>query len=67
VHSGRYQTCESEVVEMLQDVLRGRLDTWQQDDERFFDAVQNARLVADSENYYRTLYYGTAESWNLRD
>ena len=67
VRSGRYQTCESEVVAMLQDVLRGRLDTWQQDGERFFDAVQNARLVADAENYYRTMYYGTAESWNLRD
>jgi erythromycin esterase-like protein len=29
--------------------------------------TQNARLVAAAERYYRTLYYGGAESWNLRD
>ena len=31
------------------------------------DAVQNARLVADAERYYRVMYYGSNESWNLRD
>jgi erythromycin esterase-like protein len=55
------------VVAILQDVLRGRLDTWQWNGERFFDAVQNARLIANAANYYLTMYYGTAESWNLRD
>jgi len=34
---------------------------------RFFDAVQNARLVAAAERYYRLMYYGSVESWNLRD
>ena len=33
----------------------------------FLDAAQNARLVASAERYYRAMYYGTAESWNLRD
>ncbi len=35
--------------------------------ERFLDAVQNARLVANAERYYRVMYYGSRESWNLRD
>ena len=29
--------------------------------------AQNARLVANAEAYYRVMYYGAAESWNLRD
>jgi protein-L-isoaspartate(D-aspartate) O-methyltransferase len=37
------------------------------DGERFLDAVQNARLVANAERYYRVMYYGSRESWNLRD
>src|SRR3546814_2649927 len=27
----------------------------------------NARLVANAEAYYRVMYHGAAESWNLRD
>ena len=27
----------------------------------------NARLIASAERYYRAMYYGGAESWNLRD
>ena len=37
------------------------------DGERFFDAVQNARLVTNAERYYRIMYYGSRASWNLRD
>jgi protein-L-isoaspartate(D-aspartate) O-methyltransferase len=29
--------------------------------------VQNARLVANAERYYRIMYYGSRASWNLRD
>ena len=29
--------------------------------------MQNARLVANAERYYRVMYYGSRESWNLRD
>ena len=28
---------------------------------------QNPRLVASAERYYRLMYYGGSESWNLRD
>ena len=36
------------------------------EDEYFF-AEQNARLVRNAERYYRTMFAGHAESWNLRD
>ena len=52
---------------MLRDLLDQRLEYCMRDGERFFDAVQNARLVANAERYYRVMYYGSRESWNLRD
>jgi erythromycin esterase-like protein len=36
-------------------------------DDDLLDAAANARLVASAEEYYRVMYYGGAESWNLRD
>ena len=33
----------------------------------FFDAAQNARIVRAAEQYYRIMYRGSTESWNLRD
>ena len=65
--SGRYRTCEAPVVATLRDLLHRRLDYATQDGDRFFDAAENARLVADAEGYYRAMYYGSVESWNLRD
>lgn len=38
-----------------------------QDGEALLDAAQSARLVRDAEAYYRAMYYGGAESWNIRD
>ncbi len=66
--SGRYRECEPEVVSMLQDLLQKRLAyAGNRDGRRFLDAVQNARVVSNAERYYRTMYYGSRESWNLRD
>jgi protein-L-isoaspartate(D-aspartate) O-methyltransferase len=65
--TGRYRSCEESAVQMLTDLLARRLDYVARDGERFFDAEQNARLVADAERYYRRMYYGSVESWNLRD
>ena len=64
---GAYHTCEGEVLRALRDLLEKRLAYAQRDGDRFFDAVQNARLVANAERYYRTMYYGSRASWNLRD
>lgn len=36
------------------------------EDERFF-AEQNARLALNAENYYRAMFRGRDESWNIRD
>ena len=65
--SGQYRVCEGQVVAMLGDLLERRLDYARHDGERFLDAVQNARLVANAERYYRVMYYGSVASWNLRD
>ncbi len=67
VLSGRYRDCEAAVVAMLRDMLNRRIEYSQRDGDRFFDAAQNARLVAAAERYYRVMYYGAVESWNLRD
>ncbi len=62
-----YRSCEREVIAMLRDLLERRLDYMRRDGDRFLDALQNARVVANAEQYYRVMYYGAAESWNLRD
>ena len=63
----RYRSCEAEVARMLRDLLGKRLQYTPRDGERYLDAEQNARLVANAERYYRVMYYGGPDSWNLRD
>ncbi len=65
--TGAYPTCESDVVRTLADLLAKRRAYAEHDGERFLDAEQNARLVANAERYYRIMYYGSRASWNLRD
>src|SRR5207245_5600732 len=36
-------------------------------EDEFFYAEQNARLVKNAEEYYRTMFHGRVSSWNLRD
>jgi protein-L-isoaspartate(D-aspartate) O-methyltransferase len=64
---GDFQGCEREALEILSDVLRRQLEPAGEEEDRFLDAAQNARLVANAEAYYRSIYYGDADSWNLRD
>lgn len=63
----RLSSCEADVIAMLRDLLGKRLEYASHDGDEFFDAAQNARVVAEAEQYYRAMYYGAAESWNLRD
>jgi protein-L-isoaspartate(D-aspartate) O-methyltransferase len=65
--TGSYPTCETDVVRALGDLLAKRRTYAEHDGERFLDAEQNARLVANAERYYRIMYYGSRASWNLRD
>jgi protein-L-isoaspartate(D-aspartate) O-methyltransferase len=65
--TGRYRTCEAEVVAMLKDLARRRAETSERDGEDLFDAQWNAQVIADAEQYYRIMYYGSDDSWNHRD
>ena len=65
--TGRYRGCEREAVAMLRDLLAKELEYTERDGASFLDAVRNAAVVANAERYYRVMYYGGAESWNLRD
>jgi protein-L-isoaspartate(D-aspartate) O-methyltransferase len=65
--TGTYPICEPDVIHVLTDLLHKRRDYAERDGERFMDAVQNARLIANAERYYRIMYYGSRASWNLRD
>jgi protein-L-isoaspartate(D-aspartate) O-methyltransferase len=62
-----YRNCEPEVVRMLQDLQRKSIDYARRDGEHVFDAIENARVAVGAEAYYRAMYYGSHESWNLRD
>ncbi|WNO53817.1 protein-L-isoaspartate(D-aspartate) O-methyltransferase [Stakelama saccharophila] len=62
-----YAECEAAVIEQCRALLEKRLDYARADGDAFLDAAQNARLIASAERYYRIMYYGGAESWNLRD
>jgi protein-L-isoaspartate(D-aspartate) O-methyltransferase len=65
--TGAYHACERDVAHMLVELLQKQPAYALRDGERFFDAAQNARLVASAEQYYRVMYYGSRASWNLRD
>lgn len=60
-------TCSDEVVAVIEDVLRDCMSMIEGSDSALFDALQNARVVAASEAYYRAMYEGSVASWNLRD
>ena len=62
-----YRKCEEEIVRQCRDLLAKEFAYAREDGDAFLDAAQNARLVASAERYYRIMYYGGAESWNLRD
>lgn len=63
----QHKGCEIEVLRNLQDLLKKRLEYSLANGEKFFDAEQNAKLVANAERYYRTMYYAENNSWNQRD
>lgn len=62
--------CQDQVTRNLRELLERRLagpaGTSPHGD-AYFDAEQNARIVANAENYYRTMVHGNEDSWNVRD
>ena len=67
VEHGKLGSCEDAVVAQLNSLLSERLAAFARDDEAFFNAAQNARVVRAAEQYYRVMYRGSTSSWNLRD
>lgn len=65
------EPCEDEVVAQLVDLRRRYGSVLVTDGEaarnEHFYAEQNARVVAGAEAYYRAMFRGRADSWNLRD
>ena len=64
-------SCEDAVVRQLMQLQRSAAEYAQRDGhiaaDEYFVAEQNARVIRDAEAYYRAMYRGGAESWNLRD
>jgi erythromycin esterase-like protein len=68
---GVTRSCEDQAVQQLLEVQRGRSELSKgagrvPEDELFY-TEQNARLVRNAEEYYRTMFRGRVDSWNLRD
>lgn len=66
VHEG-YARCEAPVVAMLRELHAKKMRHAAEYGDEWLDAAANARLVKNAEAYYRAMYQGAAESWNLRD
>ena len=68
---GLSQSCEDQVLQQLLELQRQAADLSANDgkipEDEFFYAEQNARLVKNAEEYYRTMFRGRVSSWNLRD
>ena len=68
---GLSETCEQQVVAQLVELRRRAAEYASRDgriaEDDYFFSEQNARVVLNAERYYRTMFSGRAESWNLRD
>lgn len=67
---GLSESCERGVAAQLH-ALQQRAGAYLQEGGRagdeFFYAEQNAKLIKNAEEYYRTMFRGRVSSWNLRD
>ena len=64
-------SCEGEVINQLVELRRRAAEYATRDGrvaaDEYFYAEQNARLVKNAEEYYRSMFQGRISSWNLRD
>ena len=65
------RSCEDEAVAQLVELQRRAADYASRDGhiaaDDYFVAEQNARVVRNAEMYYRAMFRGGVESWNVRD
>lgn len=68
---GLTPSCEQHVIAELLDMRQKAAEYAARDGlvaaDEFFYAEQNARLVRNAENYYRSMFRRRTSSWNLRD
>jgi erythromycin esterase-like protein len=68
---GLSRSCEDDVVAQLVELRNAAAEYARRDgnlaEDEYFYAEQNARLVRNAELYYRGMFAGQVESWNLRD
>lgn len=68
---GLSPSCEGEVIAQLEELRQKAADDVRRDgyvaSDEFFYAEQNARLAKNAAAYYRSMFAGRDESWNLRD
>jgi erythromycin esterase-like protein len=68
---GVSEPCRRRVLQQLVELRRHAGDYLSSDglvaEDSYFLAEQNATIVANAEEYYRTMFGGPAPSWNLRD
>ena len=64
-------SCQEQVVSQLVELQRHAAEYARRGgamaEEEFFSAEQNARVVRDAEEYYRSMFLREVSSWNLRD
>ncbi|SFN29783.1 Erythromycin esterase homolog [Nitrosospira briensis] len=71
IASGRWDSCEQEVITQLMQLQRKARLYMEKDGvfagNEYFSAQQNAELVKNAEEYYRAMFRGRPNTWNLRD
>jgi erythromycin esterase-like protein len=69
--AGLSKSCEDEAISQWMEMRRRAADLVKRDGrvkpDEFFFAEQNARLVKNAEEYYRSMFRERVSSWNLRD
>jgi erythromycin esterase-like protein len=69
--TGVTKSCQDEVINELVELRRHATEYARRDghvaEEDVFNAEQNAQVVKNAEEYYRSMYLQEVSSWNLRD
>ncbi len=69
--AGLVDSCEAAIVTQLGELLASGQDYLKRGgyvaEDEYFCATQNAKVVKGAEEYYRALYRGRPNTWNLRD
>lgn len=71
IASGRWESCEQEVIIQIMQLQRKARFYIERNGafagNEYFSAQQNAELVKNAEEYYRAIFRGRPNTWNLRD